>query len=210
MVGCVRDAPLAGLLDRGDEADHRRRRQLATARTSRTEAEKAIGNPPRLVENKTRPADRREMVERIAFQRARQQSPATEIESTERQPTVSRKRITPEVIAEVGQVARARLVAGDPNFRRSCVAPLVKRATVPAEQIRLTGTRSAIRHLLVSDKPPLAGPVPISDGIGAVEKTRTSTAFRPQRPQRCASTSSATTARDELPPVARWLAGLRP
>ena len=32
---------------------------------------------------------------------------------------------------------------------------------------------------------------------GAVEKTRTSTAFRPQRPQRCASTSSATTARHE-------------
>ena len=33
---------------------------------------------------------------------------------------------------------------------------------------------------------------------GAVEKTRTSTAFRPQRPQRCASTSSATTARHEI------------
>jgi len=31
-------------------------------------------------------------------------------------------------------------------------------------------------------------------GNGAVEKTRTSTGFRPQRPQRCASTSSATTA----------------
>ena len=31
-------------------------------------------------------------------------------------------------------------------------------------------------------------------GDGAVEKTRTSTAFRPQRPQRCASTNSATTA----------------
>ena len=30
--------------------------------------------------------------------------------------------------------------------------------------------------------------------IGAVEKTRTSTVFPPQRPQRCASTSSATTA----------------
>ncbi len=35
--------------------------------------------------------------------------------------------------------------------------------------------------------------------LGAVEKTRTSTAFRPQRPQRCASTSSATTARHEIP-----------
>ena len=30
---------------------------------------------------------------------------------------------------------------------------------------------------------------------GAVEKTRTSTGFRPQRPQRCASTNSATTAK---------------
>src|SRR5712691_2615320 len=31
--------------------------------------------------------------------------------------------------------------------------------------------------------------------LGAVEKTRTSTEFPPQRPQRCASTNSATTAR---------------
>gem|GEM_PF-4075299 len=37
-------------------------------------------------------------------------------------------------------------------------------------------------------------------GFGAAEKTRTSTGFRPQRPQRCASTSSATAAR-ETPPV---------
>ena len=34
----------------------------------------------------------------------------------------------------------------------------------------------------------------LAKDIGAVEKTRTSTGFRPQRPQRCASTSSATTA----------------
>ena len=43
---------------------------------------------------------------------------------------------------------------------------------------------------------------------GAVEKTRTSTAFRPQRPQRCASTSSATTARQD--PAARGLPLARP
>ncbi len=34
--------------------------------------------------------------------------------------------------------------------------------------------------------------------IGAVEKTRTSTGVTPQRPQRCASTNSATTARDQV------------
>ena len=44
-------------------------------------------------------------------------------------------------------------------------------------------------------------------GDGAVEKTRTSTPFPGQRPQRCASTNSATTARDlaaNPPPASRW------
>ena len=41
---------------------------------------------------------------------------------------------------------------------------------------------------------------------GAVEKTRTSTAFRPQRPQRCASTNSATTALVNTPVIDRRLA----
>ena len=36
---------------------------------------------------------------------------------------------------------------------------------------------------------------------GAVEKTRTSTGFIPQRPQRCASTNSATTAIFQIPPA---------
>ena len=59
---------LAGLLERSDDADRRRRRQLATAPTSRTEADKAIGNLLRLVETGTLPADSREVVVRIAFQ----------------------------------------------------------------------------------------------------------------------------------------------
>ena len=58
---------------------------------------------------------------------------------------------------------RANLIAGDPNFRRSYVALLVEEVTVSAEQIRLPGTRSALEHLLVSDKPPLAGTVPSFD-----------------------------------------------
>ena len=58
---------------------------------------------------------------------------------------------------------RARLIAGNPNFRRSYVALLVEQVTVSAEQITLIGTRSALEHMLVSDKPPLASPVPIFD-----------------------------------------------
>ena len=154
---------LAGLLERTEEADQRRRRALAVARTTRTEAEKAIGNLLTLVEKGTMPADSREVVERIALQRARQQSATTEIESIERQLTISRKRITPAVIAEFGQVLRAKLVAGDANFRRAYVSLLVEKVTLSPDQIRISGTRSALEHLLISDKPPLAAKVPIFD-----------------------------------------------
>jgi len=53
----------------------------------------------------------------------------------------------------------------------------------------LTARRNAKRP----DRPIGAFRVPLRDG--AVEKTRTSTPFLGQRPQRCASTNSATTAR---------------
>ena len=53
-----------------------------------------------------------------------------------------------------------QVIAGDPNFRRSCVALLVEQVTVSAEQIRRSATRPAPEHLLVSDRPPLAGTVP--------------------------------------------------
>src|SRR3546814_18689571 len=57
-----------------------------------------------------------------------------------------------------------------------------------------------IRGMAVCQTVPNPQKYPLfSKDIGAVEKTRTSTAFRPQRPQRCASTSSATTAHKRLP-----------
>ena len=169
---------LSSLLERSEDADRRRRRQLAAARTSRTEAEKAIGGLLRLVENGTMPADSREVVERIAFQRSRQQSATTEIESIERQLSTSRKRITPAVITEFGQMLRAKLIAGDPNFLRSYTALLVERVTLSADEIHITGTRSAIEHLLVSDKPPLSGAVPIFDREWCPEEDFTTTLLR--------------------------------
>ena len=55
--------------------------------------------------------------------------------------------------------------------------------------------------------PPVSACPGLSGLSGAVEKTRTSTGFRPQRPQRCASTSSATTAHREGPRQPGALAG---
>lgn len=56
---------------------------------------------------------------------------------------------------------RAKLIAGDPNFRRSFVALLVDEIMLSAKEIRIIGTRLAFEHLLVSDKPSLIGAVPI-------------------------------------------------
>ena len=58
---------------------------------------------------------------------------------------------------------RAKLVAGDPDFRRASVALLVDQVTLLTDGIHISGTRSALEHLLVSDKPPLVSPVPIFD-----------------------------------------------
>lgn len=104
------------------------------------------------------PADNRAVVERTAFQRARQQTATTEIESLERQLIASRRRITPAVIAEFGQALRAKLVAGDPDSHRAYVALLVEQVTLSANEIHSSGTRSALEHLLVSDKPPFVSP----------------------------------------------------
>jgi dihydrolipoamide dehydrogenase len=63
--------------------------------------------------------------------------------------------------------------------------------------LRLAGGRGAAMTMQGRGRRPAhlaAAAVPDQDG--AVEKTRTSTGVTPQRPQRCASTNSATTARD--------------
>lgn len=155
---------LANLFERSDDADRRRRRQLATARTSRTEADKAIGGLLRLVENGTMPADSREVVERIAFQRARQQAATTEIEIIERQLSISRKRMTPAIIAEFGRMLRAKLIAGDPisggptwrfSLSRSRCPPM--RSASPAPTQRSSTCSSAINRRSAERCPSLTG-----------------------------------------------------
>ena len=82
---------------------------------------------------------------------------------------------------------------GESQQRIAAVAPaVVEQAEISPSSIprfeRFTAY-SGVGSVPKPQKNPL-----FSKDTGAVEKTRTSTAFRPQRPQRCASTSSATTA----------------
>lgn len=73
------------------------------------------------------------------------------------------------MIAEFGLALRSRLVEGDPNFRRTYTGLIVNQAIMSADTIRIAGKRSALEHLLVSDRPPLAGGggTHLMTGIGA-------------------------------------------
>ena len=79
---------------------------------------------------------------------------------------------------------------------RPCASlPLDPAALYHAEQpCRHARQGQPLRHAAPQDRAQLITIAGARWSDGAVEKTRTSTGFPPQRPQRCASTSSATTA----------------
>ena len=91
-------------------------------------------------------------------------------------------------------MARAKLRSAASALCRNDVRMFLDHVVVGQGKIKVTGSKSQIENALVA-KMGATEIVPDLNGAGAAEKTRTSTGFRPQRPQRCASTSSATAAR---------------
>ena len=103
------------------------------------------------------------------------------------------------------RVAQNSAAAAQDRGRFRHPAPLSRRTNRSSGWARSTSyrrrtsrRRSPRRGALSSSPQCPTCPRHVGSCDGAVEKTRTSTALRPQRPQRCASTSSATTARHEM------------
>ncbi len=119
-----------------------------------------------------------------------------------------------EAVSSYPEVMECSLTAGDGDYqpRHHRLTGRVRRlspSTIePHPRDPAAGLDSSRRWWLGPSPSPSSGPInrhpwrPLLIGSGAAEKTRTSTSFRTQRPQRCASTSSATTAR-ETPPDGR-------
>jgi site-specific DNA recombinase len=156
-------ALLAGLLEKSDEAEQRRRRALADARAARTEACKAISNLIKLVEQGALGPDDPLIVSRISQQRARERTLATEIVSIERQLSIAKKKITPEIIRRFGLALSARRRDGDPNFRRAYAGLLVDKVELSSTTVRISGSRAALEHALIKDEDTPPGAVPIFD-----------------------------------------------
>ena len=154
---------LGALLEKSDEADARRRRALTNARTRATDARTAQMNLVTLVERGGLSPHDSTILERLAANRLIEQTAATEIDSLERQLSISRKTITPQMIDQFGASLRERLRTGDPNFRRAYLDLIVDRVEVSDTLIRISGSRSALEHALIKDETIPAGAVPIFD-----------------------------------------------
>lgn len=103
------------------------------------------------------------IVSRISQQRARERTLATEIVSIERQLSIAKKKITPEIIRRFGLALSARLRDGDPNFRRAYISLLIDKVELSSTTVRISGSRAALEHALIKDDETPPGAVPIFD-----------------------------------------------
>ncbi len=154
---------LAGLLERSDGADARRRKALAIARAGRTDAQKALTNLLILVETGALLPSDPEMAARMAHHRSRIVALDIEIKSTERQLGSSKQHITPANIAKFGEQLSNKLREGTADFRRAYVALLVERVTVANDVVHISGSKLSLEHAFASVDKDRPNKVPIFD-----------------------------------------------
>ena len=188
---------VAGILARTNstEADERRARDLTQARLHKTLAEKRLRNLYEAVADGQASVREPVFANVLAETNARIASATAAVETLERQIGKSANAVTPEMVEAVATLVRDRLRDSDPALHRRtwrCSCPRwrsARRRSASPVPPRCSNERSPR-----PSRPSWAW-CPFLTGDGAVEKTRTSTSFRTQPPQGCASTNSATTAR---------------
>ena len=182
---------LRHLLDRSEEVNERRRKDLAVAKAEVTNASKAITNLLLTIESGAMRPDDPLFVERMAHNRARKAALEADVESLERQLATSKVRISEDMIqAFAEKMARALLDESD-QFRKDYVRLFVSRVELSAQEIRIKGTKSALERALVRDAGPPDGMVPIFDREWCPEEDSNLHGVAPPPPEDGASTNSA-------------------
>ena len=154
---------LSHLLDRNADADKRRRKDLALARSELTNVSKAITNLMVLVEQDAKVLNEPEFAERMAYNKARKSVLGADVKALEEQLTRSKIRITEEMIIAFGESMRSALREGDPQFRSAYVRLFVDKVSVTSDEIIIEGSKAALERTLVKVGNPASEPVPIFD-----------------------------------------------
>ena len=154
---------LSHLLDRSEEANKRRRKELALARSELTNVSKAITNLMIMVEREVSLLKQPEFTERMAHNKARKSVLEADVRGLEAQLAKSKVRITKEMIEKFGERMRSALRDGNHQFRSAYVRLFVDQVTVTPDEIVITGSKAALERTLVKVGNPAREPVPIFD-----------------------------------------------
>lgn len=141
---------LQAFLEKSDQSDGRRRDELASLRTEKTNSTGALNLLYELVEQGLASPSERDFAERLTHHRGRIASITADIEALERQLKSSQRMITPEIVGRFGDLLRDGLRGENPALRQAYVRLLVDQVVVEEEQVRIRGSRKALERAVIA------------------------------------------------------------
>lgn len=141
---------LEAFLEKSDVSDSRRRDELASLRSEKTNSMGALNRLYELVEQGLASPTERDFAERLIHHRSRIASLTEDIEALERQLKSSQRTITPQVVGRFGTLLRDGLRGNNPALRQAYVRLLIDQVVVEDEEIRIRGSRKALERAVVA------------------------------------------------------------
>jgi site-specific DNA recombinase len=151
---------LSAFLETSNEADQRRREELALIRAAKTNSEGALNRLYELVEQGLASPSEREFTDRLTHHRQRIAALSADIASLERQLAGTQRRITPDVVSRFGTLLRDGLYGTNPALRQAYVRLLIDDVIVEEQQVQIRGSRKALERAVVTTAASDRGKVP--------------------------------------------------
>ena len=141
---------LEAFLEQSDASDGKRRDELASMRTEKTNSVGALNRLYELVEQGLASPTNRDFAERLTHHRTRIASLTADIEGVERQLKSGRRSITPETVGRFGTLLRDGLRGDNPALRQAYVRLLIDQVVVEDEQVHIRGSRKALERAAIA------------------------------------------------------------
>jgi site-specific DNA recombinase len=141
---------LGAFLEQSDASDGKRRDELASLRTEKTNSMGALNRLYELVEQGLASPTDRDFAERLTHHRGRIASLTADIEGLERQLKSSQRAITPEIVGRFGNLLRDGLRGDNPALRQAYVRLLIDQVVVEDEQVLIRGSRKALERAVIA------------------------------------------------------------
>ena len=141
---------LEAFLEKSDVSDSRRREELASLRTEKTNSMGALNRLYELVEQGLASPTERDFAERLTHHRNRIASLTADIDALERQLKSTQRTITPQVVGRFGSLLRDGLRGDNPALRQAYVRLLIDQVVVEYEEVRIRGSRKALERAVVA------------------------------------------------------------